>query len=86
MQHGQAAGHVAVSARDSNRFTVSVNIEPQSKATFYLKYEELLTRQDGKYEIVMNIHPGQPIQNLEAKVRYTFNRCTDISKTTINFR
>lgn len=68
VESGQAAGHVAVNARDSNRFTVSVNIEPQSKAIFYLRYEELLTRKDEKYQIVMNIHPGQPIQNLEVKV------------------
>lgn len=65
---------MAVSARDSNRFTVSVNIEPQSKAIFYLKYEELLRRQNEKYQIVINIHPGQPIQNLEAKVSYVFQK------------
>lgn len=53
-----------VSARDSNRFTVSVNINPESKATFYLTYEELLVRKDGKYEIVLNIHPGEPVKDL----------------------
>lgn len=66
---GQAAGHVAVSARDTNRFTVSVNIEPQSKAIFYLKYEELLSRQNEKYQVVINVHPGQLVENLEAKVK-----------------
>ncbi|CAG9823444.1 unnamed protein product [Phaedon cochleariae] len=65
---GQSAGHVAVNARDSNRFTVSVNVEPQQKATFYLRYEELLARQNEKYEIVINIHPGQPVKQLDVQV------------------
>ncbi|CAG9863255.1 unnamed protein product [Phyllotreta striolata] len=68
VQSGQAAAHVAVSARDSNRFTVSVNVEPQKKAVFYLKYEELLERQNGKYELVINIHPGQPVKQLDVQV------------------
>lgn len=67
MQSGIGAGHIAVSARDSNKFTVSVNIEPQSKATFYLNYEELLKRING-YEMVINIHPKQPVPQLEVDV------------------
>ncbi|KAK4880127.1 hypothetical protein RN001_008273 [Aquatica leii] len=65
---GQSAAHVAVSARDSNRFTVSVNIEPAKKAAFYLSYEQLLNRQDGRYEQVVNIHPGQPVKDLSVEV------------------
>ncbi|XP_076256912.1 inter-alpha-trypsin inhibitor heavy chain H4-like isoform X3 [Rhynchophorus ferrugineus] len=65
---GIGAAHVAVSARDSNRFTVSVNIEPQSKATFYLRYEELLVRKTEKYELVLNINPGQPVKKLAVEV------------------
>ncbi|KAL1512999.1 hypothetical protein ABEB36_002487 [Hypothenemus hampei] len=65
---GQSAAHVAVSARDSHRFTVSVNVEPNSKATFYLTYEELLERKMDKYEIVVNVHPGQPVKNLSVTV------------------
>lgn len=68
VRSGFSAGHVAVSARDSNRFTVSVNIEPQSKAIFYLTYEELLQRRNQQYEIVLNIHPGQPVKNLNVEV------------------
>lgn len=56
-------------ARDSNRFTVSVNLEPQSKAIFTLTYEELLQRQNEQYEIVLNIHPGQPVKDLIVEVR-----------------
>ncbi|KAK4880105.1 hypothetical protein RN001_008251 [Aquatica leii] len=65
---GLSAAHVAVSARDSNRFTVNVNIEPQKKAAFYLRYEQLLNRLGGRYEQVINIHPGQPVKDLNVEV------------------
>lgn len=71
---GQAAAHVSVSARDSNRFTVSVNVEPQKKAIFYLKYEELLARQNERYELVINIHPGQPVKQLDVQVNIDESR------------
>ena len=56
---GQTAAHVALSARDSNRFTVSLNVEPLQKVTFNLTYEELLTRTSGLYKHTMNLDPGQ---------------------------
>lgn len=59
---------MAVSARNSNRFTVSVNVESQAKAAFYLTYEELLKRKQGRYELIVNIHPGQPIDDLSVRV------------------
>ncbi|XP_031349541.1 inter-alpha-trypsin inhibitor heavy chain H4-like isoform X2 [Photinus pyralis] len=65
---GMGAAHVAVSARDSNRFVVSVNIQPESKAVFYLTYEQLLDRKDSHYEQVINIHPGQPVKDLSVEV------------------
>ncbi|KAL3280741.1 hypothetical protein HHI36_003976 [Cryptolaemus montrouzieri] len=71
---GISAGHVALNARDSNRFTVSVNIEPESKATFYLTYEELLKRQNGQYDIVINLHPGQVVKDMEVKVNINETR------------
>ncbi|XP_044751117.1 inter-alpha-trypsin inhibitor heavy chain H4-like isoform X2 [Coccinella septempunctata] len=71
---GMAAGHVEANARDSNRFTVSVNIEPQSKAIFYLTYEELLRRQNGAYDIIINLHPGHPVKDLEVQVNINESR------------
>ncbi|KAK4880739.1 hypothetical protein RN001_008885 [Aquatica leii] len=71
---GHSAAHVAVSARDSNRFTVDVNVEPAKKAAFYLMYEQLLNRQDGHYEQVINIHPGQHVKDLSVEVVITENR------------
>ncbi|CAH1114247.1 unnamed protein product [Psylliodes chrysocephalus] len=61
---GMSAAHVAVSARDSNRFTVSINIEAEKKATFLLTYEELLERRNNNYELVLNIHPGQIVKDM----------------------
>lgn len=70
---GFSAGHVGVSARDSNRFTVLVNIQPQSNTTFYLTYEELLERKEEKYEVVLNVHPGQLVKNFTVQVRQIIN-------------
>ena len=47
------------SARDSNKFTVSVNVEAESKVTFNLTYEQLLNRKLGIYENIINLQPGQ---------------------------
>jgi len=62
------------SARDSNRFTVSVNVEPQQKATFNLTYEELLTRRLGEYSHVVNLHPGQVVRDLQVDVSVSESR------------
>lgn len=71
------------SARDSNRFDVSVNLAPQSKGTFRLFYEELLQRRDDKYEIVINIHPGQPVKDLLVEVcHYYYHHFTPIATTS----
>lgn len=59
---------MSVSARNSNRFTISLNVEPHLKVTFFLTYEELLQRRNGQYELVLNIHPGQVVQNLRVEV------------------
>uniref|UniRef100_A0A6P7FMS6 Inter-alpha-trypsin inhibitor heavy chain H3-like n=1 Tax=Diabrotica virgifera virgifera TaxID=50390 RepID=A0A6P7FMS6_DIAVI len=65
---GQSAGHVAVSTKNSNRFTVTVNVEPLSKVIFKLEYEELLQRENGQYQIISNIQPGQMVKKLKVMV------------------
>ncbi|KAK4880135.1 hypothetical protein RN001_008281 [Aquatica leii] len=70
---GSSAAHVAT-ARDSNRFTVSVNVEPETKAAFYLTYEELLKRQNGFYQLVINLHPGELVRNLDVVVEIAESR------------
>ncbi|KAF2888057.1 hypothetical protein ILUMI_18116, partial [Ignelater luminosus] len=54
--------------RDSNRFTVSVNVKPESKAAFSLTYEELLKRKNDHYEQIINLHLGKPINDLSVEV------------------
>ncbi|KAK9736763.1 Vault protein inter-alpha-trypsin domain [Popillia japonica] len=65
---GQTAGLVSANARESNRFTVAINVEPASKVIFYLTYEQLLQREDNQYELVINIHPKQPVADLRVNV------------------
>ncbi|RZB41582.1 inter-alpha-trypsin inhibitor heavy chain H4, partial [Asbolus verrucosus] len=71
---GRSAGHVELNARDSKTFTVSVNVEPESKTIFRLTYEELLQRQIGQYELVVNIHPGQIVDDLSVQVHINESR------------
>jgi uncharacterized protein YegL len=68
VDRGETAGHVELSARDSNLFTVSVNVEPSSKVTFNLTYEQLLTRTLGLYENVINVNPGQVVKSMDIEV------------------
>ncbi|RZC37142.1 VIT and/or VWA domain containing protein [Asbolus verrucosus] len=71
---GRSAGHVELNARNSKTFTVSVNIEPESKTIFRLTYEELLQRQIGQYELIVNIHPGQIVDDLNVQVHINESR------------
>ncbi|XP_069689624.1 inter-alpha-trypsin inhibitor heavy chain H4-like isoform X3 [Periplaneta americana] len=80
VRQGRTAAHVALSARDSNRFTVSVNVEPHKKVTFNLTYDELLKRTLGVYKNVINLDPGQIVQDLSVEVH--INESADI--TTLN--
>ncbi|XP_014277353.1 inter-alpha-trypsin inhibitor heavy chain H4 [Halyomorpha halys] len=65
---GLAAAHVHASARNSNRFLISVNVEKSSKALFVLTYEELLTRTLGLYNHIINLNPGQVVRDLQVDV------------------
>ncbi|XP_057667755.1 inter-alpha-trypsin inhibitor heavy chain H4-like [Diorhabda carinulata] len=74
IERGQSAGYVALNARDSNRFTVSINVEPETKAIFLLTYEELLERKNNQYELILNIHPGQIVKDLHIQVQVNESR------------
>lgn len=54
--------------RNTNAFKVSVNVAASSKITFELKYEELLQRKLGVYEIVTHINPGQVVRDFKVDV------------------
>jgi len=77
VSQGQTAAQVSSSARDSNQFTVSVNIEPNSKVAFNLTYEQLLTRRKGVYEHTVHINPGTIVPVL--KIRTNINEILPIS-------
>ncbi|XP_046677059.1 inter-alpha-trypsin inhibitor heavy chain H4-like isoform X2 [Homalodisca vitripennis] len=68
VQAGQFAGHVALDARDSNQFSVSVNIEAHGKVTFNLTYEQLLSRNLGVYTNTININPSQIVEDMSVTV------------------
>jgi hypothetical protein len=60
---------VPSSARDSQRFTASLNVEPQKIVHFKLTYEELLSRKLGTYRHVINLDPGQIVSVLKVTTR-----------------
>ncbi|XP_049798868.1 inter-alpha-trypsin inhibitor heavy chain H4-like [Schistocerca nitens] len=67
VQQGQSAGHVAM--RDTNTFTVSVNVEPRSKLSFNITYEELLSRKLSLYKHVISLDPGQTVRDLSVNIQ-----------------
>jgi hypothetical protein len=46
-----------------------VNVEPHKKIDFKLTYEELLSRRLGTYRHVLNLDPGQIVQDLRVTTR-----------------
>ncbi|XP_053601011.1 inter-alpha-trypsin inhibitor heavy chain H4-like isoform X4 [Plodia interpunctella] len=68
VSQGVGAAHITTKARDSNHFTVSVNVEPNTAAIFNLTYEELLVRRNGVYNHAINLHPGDLVPNLTVTV------------------
>ncbi|KAJ8257260.1 hypothetical protein GJAV_G00183680 [Gymnothorax javanicus] len=61
---GKTAGLVATKEREVERFRVAVSVPSGARLSFSLTYEELLSRRLGRYELVLGLRPGQPIQNL----------------------
>ena len=49
-------------------FKISINLEPGAQADFTLIYEELLVRRLGSYKLVVNVNPGQIIEDLRVFV------------------
>ncbi|XP_050352920.1 inter-alpha-trypsin inhibitor heavy chain H4-like [Nymphalis io] len=68
VSQGIGAAHISAKARDSNHFTVSVNVEPNTEAVFNLTYEELLVRRNGVYNHAINLHPGTLVPKMEVTV------------------
>lgn len=82
VEQGISAAHVEQNARDSNQFTVSVNVEPHDKVDFNLTYEQLLTRSLGVYSNVININPGQIVRDMSVNVK--INESAEITKLEVS--
>ncbi|XP_051769465.1 inter-alpha-trypsin inhibitor heavy chain H3-like [Ctenopharyngodon idella] len=67
---GQSAGLVSFIGvgRTFEDFKTSVTVAALSNVTFELTYEELLKRQLGKYELLINAQPMQPVSDFEIDV------------------
>ena len=50
-------------------FKTSVTVAAFSKVTFELTYEELLQRQLGKYQLLINAQPMQPVADFKVKTQ-----------------
>nr|XP_033782443.1 LOW QUALITY PROTEIN: inter-alpha-trypsin inhibitor heavy chain H3-like [Geotrypetes seraphini] len=68
VSRGQTAGLVRASGRNTEKFTMSVNVAAGSKVTFLLIYEELLKRHLGKYEMFIKVKPKQLVNLFQLEV------------------
>ncbi|XP_044158164.1 inter-alpha-trypsin inhibitor heavy chain H3-like isoform X1 [Bufo gargarizans] len=68
VSRGQTAGLVRASGRKTEKFTVSVNVAPESKVTFELVYEEMLKRRLGKYEMFIKVQPKTLVKSFQIEV------------------
>uniref|UniRef100_A0A672QQ69 Inter-alpha-trypsin inhibitor heavy chain H3-like n=1 Tax=Sinocyclocheilus grahami TaxID=75366 RepID=A0A672QQ69_SINGR len=65
VSRGQSAGLVRSVGRTLEDFKTSVTVAAFSKVTFELTYEELLKRRLGKYELLINAQPMQPVADFK---------------------
>ncbi|EHH51255.1 hypothetical protein EGM_10595 [Macaca fascicularis] len=65
---GENAGLVRASGRTMEQFTIHLTVNPQSKVTFQLTYEEVLKRKLKQYEIVIKVKPKQLVHHFEIDV------------------
>lgn len=54
--------------RETNRFSVEVNVGAKEKVVFNLTYQELLKRKRGSYEHVIFINPQQIVKDFQIYV------------------
>ncbi|KAL7843744.1 hypothetical protein AOLI_G00252560 [Acnodon oligacanthus] len=68
VSRGESAGMVSSVGRTLEEFKTSVTMAAFSKVTFELVYEELLQRQHGKYQLLINAQPMQPVADFKIDV------------------
>jgi len=75
---------VALSARDSNQFSISANAEAGVKVQFHLLTEELLQRRSGLYHYQAHLNPPPSLQSLSLEVMVEEQRnLTQVAVPTI---
>ncbi|XP_067288175.1 inter-alpha-trypsin inhibitor heavy chain H3-like isoform X12 [Pseudorasbora parva] len=68
VSRGESAGLIKSVGRTLEDFKTSVTVAAFSKVTFELTYEELLKRRLGKYELLINAQPMQPVADFKMDV------------------
>ncbi|XP_076859132.1 inter-alpha-trypsin inhibitor heavy chain H3-like isoform X4 [Brachyhypopomus gauderio] len=68
VSRGESAGIVSSVGRTLEEFKTSVTVAAFSKVTFELTYEELLKRRLGKYQLLINAQPMQPVSDFKIDV------------------
>ncbi|XP_039529772.1 inter-alpha-trypsin inhibitor heavy chain H3-like isoform X2 [Pimephales promelas] len=68
VSRGESAGLIKSVGRTLEDFKTSVTVAAFSKVTFELTYEELLKRRLGKYELLINTQPMQPVADFKIDV------------------
>ncbi|GAB1598744.1 inter-alpha-trypsin inhibitor heavy chain H4-like [Argonauta hians] len=71
VQAGQSAGHIAIMNRFTNFLDISVNVEPDKYVVYNVTYQELLTRQGGKYRHTIHLSNGEIIDDFLVEVFIT---------------
>ncbi|KAK1800039.1 hypothetical protein P4O66_006546, partial [Electrophorus voltai] len=69
VSRGESAGMVSSVGRTLEDFKTSVTVAAFSKVTFELTYEELLKRRLGKYQLLINAQPMQPVADYKVKIQ-----------------
>jgi len=78
---GAGAGLISKNTRNANTFSVDVNLEAGAKVEFRLSYEELLERQDGLYDYIININPGAVVEDFHVEIN--INESLPLSKLSV---
>ncbi|XP_042540839.1 LOW QUALITY PROTEIN: inter-alpha-trypsin inhibitor heavy chain H6 [Dipodomys spectabilis] len=67
-KQGKTAAHVGIRDRESEKFRISTSLAANTEVIFALSYEELLQRQQGRYQLVVSLRPGQLVTRLSVEV------------------
>ncbi|XP_056128493.1 uncharacterized protein LOC130106414 [Rhinichthys klamathensis goyatoka] len=74
VSRGESSGLIRSVGRTLEYFKTSVTVAALSKVTFELTYEELLKRRLGKYELLINAQPMQPVADFKIDVHIHENQ------------